>query len=64
MNENEIKINILSGIGQLTKAINDEIDWFIAYTREKDKQKKAFYFTIFLSKQDKRVELARGLSHE
>jgi hypothetical protein len=63
MNDNDIKLKILNGSGQLIKAIDDEVDWFIAYLQEKDKQKKAFYFSIFKSKQDKRIVLARRLSH-
>jgi hypothetical protein len=64
MNDNDIKIKILSGSGQLIKAIDGEVDWFIAYLQEKDKRKKELYFTTFLSKKDKRIDLARRLSHE
>ena len=63
MNVGEQKLKLLENIGALINAIDTEVDWFIAYLREKDKRKKDFYYSIFLSKQDKRKELVKELNH-
>ena len=58
------KLKIIEGIGQLVRAIDAEVDWFIAYTKENRKWIKAFYFSVFLTKREERIETARRLSHE
>lgn len=44
------KLNLLQSIGRLIKAINDEVDWFLLYVREKDKNQKRLFYSIYLSK--------------
>lgn len=60
----EGELQTLSNIGKMQKAIDDEIDWYLAYLDEQEPRKRAFYFSIFQSKQDKRIELAKEFSDE
>lgn len=50
------KLRLLEDIGLLTKAIDDEVDWFIASFTEKDPKRRIF--ARFMSK-EKNKELIR-----
>lgn len=54
-------IEIEQLVSKIKKAIDDEVDWFIAYFQEKDRHKKEFYHSMFLSKQTKRLETAKEI---
>lgn len=58
------ELKMLRQIEDMKKAIDDEVDWYIAYLEEKDPSKKKFYFSMFESKQQKRIELAKEYSNE
>ena len=49
MNSNQQKIQC----ERLIKAIEDEIDWFIARIQEQDPYKRNLYHTIWLNKRSK-----------
>ena len=56
------KYNLLKNIGKLIKAIDDEVDWYIASFREKDSKRRRLAREIFLQKQKETVLLARRLN--
>ena len=58
-NFNEQKYKLLENIGILIKAINKEVDWFLAYLGEKDKYKKKLYESVYLSKREAVSKLAK-----
>lgn len=51
--------DLLQSIDRLNKAISDEVDWFIVYLQEADEEKKKFYYSIHLSKEKKRIQIAK-----
>ena len=55
-NFKEKKLRLLEDIGRLIKAIDDDVDWFIASFKEKDLKRRAIarYFS-----KEKQKELAR-----
>jgi len=55
----EQKLKLLSEMGKLTKAIDDEIDWYIASFREKDSKRRALARNFFYEKQKERERLAK-----
>ena len=44
---------------RLIKAIEDDVDWFIARIQEQDPYKKELYHTIWLTKRSKLKEVVR-----
>lgn len=46
----EKEFNLLISIGRLVKAIDNEIDWFLLYVREKDKNQKRLFYSVYLNK--------------
>lgn len=58
-NFNERKIKLLEGIGRLVKAIDDEIDWYIASFTEKDSKRRLLARTFFFEKQKERERIAK-----
>lgn len=58
-NFNETKLDLLRSIDKLTHAIDDEIDWFLASSNEKDLKRKAFAKNMFLEKQKETRQLAK-----
>ena len=48
----EETLQLLSDINQLKMAIDKETDWFLAYTKEKDQNKKKLYESVYRSKQE------------
>ncbi|MEK7622304.1 MAG: hypothetical protein AAB430_00405 [Patescibacteria group bacterium] len=55
----EETLQLLSDINQLKIAINKETDWFLAYTEEKDQNRKKLYESVYLSKQEAVSKLAK-----
>jgi hypothetical protein len=53
-NFNEMKLKLLEDIEKLIKAINDDIDWFIASFREKDSNRRVIA-RYFSSKKEKEL---------
>ena len=49
----EIEFNTTVDVNKLVKAIEDEVDWFIARIQEQDLRKRELYHTIWLNKRDK-----------
>lgn len=58
-NFNERKLKLLKNIGKLVKAIDDEVDWYIASFTEKDPKRKLLAKTFFIEKQKERERLAK-----
>jgi len=58
-NINNQKLKLLQNIGKLSKAIDDEVDWYIASFTEKDPKRKALARNIFYQKQKERINLAK-----
>lgn len=56
---NQQKLELLTSIGRYITAINNEVDWFIAYSQETDPVKRKVYYTIFESKCKKTLEIAK-----
>lgn len=56
-NFNMQKLGLLEDIGNFIKAINDDVDWFIASFRENDPKRKAIakYFSKEKEKELKRL---------
>lgn len=50
-NLNEMKIELLKSIDRLCVAIDNEVDWFLASSNEKDLKRKAFARNMFYEKQ-------------
>jgi len=50
---------LLESIEKVIKAIDDEIDWFIAYIQESDSAKKKFYAAMCESKENKLRQIAK-----
>ncbi|PIY72304.1 hypothetical protein COY87_01665 [Candidatus Roizmanbacteria bacterium CG_4_10_14_0_8_um_filter_33_9] len=55
----EETLQLLSDINQLKIAIDKEVDWFLAYTEEKDQNRKKLYESVYLSKQEAVSKLAK-----
>ena len=47
-NFNEIKLELLKSIGKFTSTINNEVDWFLALSNEKDPKSKGLLETCLL----------------
>lgn len=58
-NFNERKLKLLESIGKMVKAVDDEIDWFIASFTEKETKRRALARIYFYEKQKERVQLAK-----
>lgn len=52
-----MNINQQAQYDRLIKAIEDEVDWFIARIQEQDLHKRELYHTIWLSKREKLREI-------
>lgn len=50
-NLSDKKLRYLKSIDKLIKAIDDEVDWYLASSREKDLKRKEFARKMFLEKQ-------------
>ena len=55
----EETLQLLSDINTLKQAINKETDWFLAYTEEKDQNRKKLYESVYLSKKELLSKLAK-----
>lgn len=60
---NEKKIKMLQDIGNLIKAIDDDVDWFIASFSEKDPRRRAIARYFSDRKQEELTQLAKEV-HE
>jgi hypothetical protein len=58
-NFNGKKLKLLENIGKLSKAIDDEVDWYIASFTEKDPKRRVLARNFFYEKQKERVQLAK-----
>jgi hypothetical protein len=58
-NFNERKLNLLQNIGKLIRAIDGEVDWYIASFREKDPKRRILARTIFYEKLKEREQLVK-----
>ena len=58
-NFSQDKLELLIEIGKLTKAIDEETDWYTASFREKDPKRRALARNFFYEKQKERVQLAK-----
>lgn len=58
------KIKILKQIEDIKKAINDEVDWYIAYLGERDTTKKKLHYFLYENKKEKRISLANKITDE
>ncbi len=58
-NFNEIKLELLKSIGKFTSTINNEVDWFLALSNEKDPKKQRFARNMFIEKQKETRQLAK-----
>lgn len=59
----EQKLRLLENIGKLIKAIDDEVDWFIASFREKDPKRRVLARFMSEEKHEELVCLAKE-AHE
>lgn len=53
----DIRFDHSTSIAVLIKAIEDEVDWFIARIQEQDLRKRELYHTIWLKKRDELREI-------
>lgn len=60
-NFNEQKLSLLENIGRLIKAIDDEVDWFIASFREKDQKRKTLARYISDKKEEELARLVKEI---
>jgi len=61
-NFNERALKLSQDIGRLIKAIDDEVDWYIASFREKDPKRRILARTIFYEKLKEREQLVKELN--
>ena len=53
----KVEFNTMVDVNRLIKAIEDDVDWFIARIQEQDLHKRELYHTIWSSKRDKLREI-------
>ena len=58
-NFTEIKLELLRSINRLCSAIDDEVDWFLVSTSEKDLKRKLFAKNMFIEKQKETKQIAK-----
>ncbi len=58
-NLNEIKIELLKSIDRLCVAIDNEVDWFLVSSSEKDLKRKSFAKNMFIEKQKETRQIAK-----
>lgn len=58
-NLNEMKIELLKSIGRLSTAIDNEVDWFLVSSSEKDLKRKSFAKNMFIEKQKETRQIAK-----
>ena len=58
-NLNEMKIELLKSIDRLCKAIDNEVDWFLVSSTEKDLKRKSFAKNMFIEKQKETRQMAK-----
>lgn len=58
-NISERGIELLESIGKSVKAIDDEVDWYIASFTEKDPKRRLLARTFYFEKRKERVQLAK-----
>lgn len=58
-NFEEQKLILLENIGKLIKAIDDEVDWFIASFTEKDSKRRALARFMSNKKQEELIQIAK-----
>jgi len=58
-NFNGRKLKLLENIGKLVKAIDDEVDWFIASFTEEDPKRRLLARTFFYEKKKEQERLAK-----
>lgn len=58
-NYNETKLELLKSIERLTKAIDDEVDWFLVSSSEKYLKRKQFAKNMFIEKQKETKQIAK-----
>ena len=58
-NFHETKLELLRSIDKLTRAIDDEVDWYLVSTNEKDLKRREFAKKMFLEKQKETRQLAK-----
>ncbi len=58
-NLNEMKIELLKSIDRLCMAIDNEVDWFLVSSSEKDLKRKSFAKNMFIEKQKETRQIAK-----
>lgn len=58
-NFNEMKIELLKSIDRLCMAIDNEVDWFLVSSTEKDLKRKSFAKNMFIEKQKETRQIAK-----
>lgn len=58
-NSNEIKLELLKSINRLCTAIDNEVDWFLVSSSEKDLKRKGFAKNMFIQKQKETKQIAK-----
>lgn len=58
-NLNEMKIELLKNIDRLCMAIDNEVDWFLVSSSEKDPKRKSFAKNMFIEKQKETRQIAK-----
>ena len=53
----KVEFNTMVDVNRLIKAIEDDVDWFIARIQEQDLHKRELYHAIWSSKRDKLREI-------
>lgn len=58
-NLSEMKIELLKSIDRLCTAIDNEIDWFLVSSSEKDLKRKSFAKNMLIEKQKETRQIAK-----
>ena len=58
-NLHEMKIELLKSIDRLCMAIDNEVDWFLVSSTEKDLKRKSFAKDMFILKQKETRQIAK-----
>lgn len=58
-NLNEMKIELLKSVDRLCMAIDNEVDWFLVSSTEKDLKRKSFAKNMFIEKQKETRQIAK-----